>query len=61
MVVKHIQLPKKYLLLLLQVLLLWLHLLQQLRLQFSQVVLRNLLRFVDALPFFYFVGGAAAV
>ena len=29
-----------------------------LRLQFSQVVLRNLLRVVDALPVFYLVGGA---
>ena len=28
-----------------------------LRLQFSQVVIRNLLRFVDALPLFYMVGG----
>ncbi len=28
-----------------------------LRLQFSQIVTRNLLRFVDALPAFYFVGG----
>jgi uncharacterized RDD family membrane protein YckC len=28
-----------------------------LRLQFHQVVIRNLLRFVDALPFLYFVGG----
>jgi uncharacterized RDD family membrane protein YckC len=28
-----------------------------LRLQFNQVVVRNLLRFVDALPAFYFVGG----
>jgi uncharacterized RDD family membrane protein YckC len=28
-----------------------------LRLQFHQVVTRNLLRFVDMLPFFYFVGG----
>jgi len=30
-----------------------------LRLQFSQVVIRNLLRFVDSLPLFYFVGGLA--
>ncbi len=30
-----------------------------LRLQFHQVVTRNLLRFVDSLPLFYFVGGAA--
>lgn len=30
-----------------------------LRLQFSQVVMRNLLRFVDILPLFYLVGGAA--
>jgi uncharacterized RDD family membrane protein YckC len=28
-----------------------------LRLQFNQIVTRNLLRFVDALPFLYFVGG----
>ena len=27
------------------------------RLQFNQIVVRNLLRFVDALPVFYFVGG----
>lgn len=32
-----------------------------LRLQFSQVVLRNLLRFVDALPACYLVGGVAAL
>lgn len=32
-----------------------------LRLSFSQVVLRNLLRFVDGLPIFYLVGGLAAV
>jgi len=30
-----------------------------LRLQFHQVVTRNLLRFVDSLPLFYFVGGSA--
>jgi len=30
---------------------------QALRLQFSQVVVRNLLRFVDSLPVFYLVGG----
>src|SRR5260370_14012904 len=30
------------------------------RLQFSQVVMRNLLRFLDALPAFYFVGGVAS-
>ncbi len=30
-----------------------------LRLQFNQIVTRNLLRFVDALPACYFVGGAA--
>jgi uncharacterized RDD family membrane protein YckC len=29
-----------------------------LRLQFNQIVTRNLLRFVDSLPAFYFVGGA---
>jgi uncharacterized RDD family membrane protein YckC len=31
-----------------------------LRLQFSQVAIRNLLRFVDMLPAFYLVGGTAA-
>jgi uncharacterized RDD family membrane protein YckC len=30
---------------------------EALRLQFSQIVLRNLLRFIDSLPLFYFVGG----
>lgn len=30
---------------------------QGLRLQFSQIVIRNLLRFVDSLPLFYMVGG----
>ena len=30
-----------------------------LRLQFNQIVTRNLLRFVDSLPFFYLVGGLA--
>ncbi len=30
---------------------------QGLQLQFHQIVLRNLMRFVDALPLFYFVGG----
>jgi uncharacterized RDD family membrane protein YckC len=30
------------------------------RLQFNQIVTRNLLRFVDSLPLFYFVGGAAS-
>jgi uncharacterized RDD family membrane protein YckC len=30
---------------------------EALRLQFSQIALRNLLRFVDCLPLFYFVGG----
>jgi uncharacterized RDD family membrane protein YckC len=34
---------------------------QGLKLQFSQVVLRNLLRAVDFLPAFYLVGGAACV
>jgi len=29
------------------------------RLQFNQIVVRNLLRFIDELPFFYFVGGVA--
>jgi uncharacterized RDD family membrane protein YckC len=32
-----------------------------LRLTFAQVVLRNLLRFVDGLPVFYLVGGVAAL
>jgi uncharacterized RDD family membrane protein YckC len=32
---------------------------QGLRLQFSQVMLRNLLRFIDSLPVFYTVGGIA--
>ena len=32
-----------------------------LRLAFAQVVLRNLLRFVDGLPVFYLVGGVAAL
>jgi uncharacterized RDD family membrane protein YckC len=32
---------------------------QGLRLQFSQIVIRNLLRVVDSLPILYFVGGAA--
>jgi uncharacterized RDD family membrane protein YckC len=30
-----------------------------LRLEFSQIVVRNLLRFIDGLPIFYLVGGAA--
>jgi uncharacterized RDD family membrane protein YckC len=34
---------------------------QGLRLQFSQVVVRNLLRFVDAIPAFYLVGGLACM
>lgn len=34
---------------------------QGLRLKFSQVVIRNLLRFVDLLPLFYLVGGLACV
>ncbi len=34
---------------------------QGLRLQFSQVVIRNLLRVVDMLPLFYLVGGVACV
>jgi uncharacterized RDD family membrane protein YckC len=34
---------------------------QGLYLQFSQVVIRNLLRFVDSLPAFYFVGGIACL
>jgi uncharacterized RDD family membrane protein YckC len=32
-----------------------------LRLSFAQIVLRNLLRFVDGLPLFYLVGGAASL
>ncbi|MBW1705095.1 MAG: RDD family protein [Deltaproteobacteria bacterium] len=34
---------------------------QGLRLQFSQIVIRNLLRFVDSLPLFYFIGGLACL
>jgi uncharacterized RDD family membrane protein YckC len=34
---------------------------QGLRLQFGQIVIRNLLRFVDALPLFYLVGGVACL
>lgn len=34
---------------------------QGLRLQFSQIVIRNLLRFIDALPLAYLVGGLACV
>jgi uncharacterized RDD family membrane protein YckC len=34
---------------------------QGLRLRFSQVVIRNLLRFVDSLPAFYMVGGLACL
>lgn len=34
---------------------------QGLRLQFSQIVIRNLLRFVDGLPVFYLVGGVACL
>ena len=34
---------------------------QGLRLQFSQIVIRNLLRFVDALPALYLVGGLASL
>ncbi len=34
---------------------------QGLRLQFSQVALRNLLRFVDCLPAFYLVGGVVSL
>jgi len=33
---------------------------QGLKLQFSQILIRNLMRFVDALPAFYLVGGIAA-
>jgi uncharacterized RDD family membrane protein YckC len=34
---------------------------QGLQLEFSQIVIRNLMRFVDALPTLYFVGGAACL
>jgi uncharacterized RDD family membrane protein YckC len=34
---------------------------QGLRLTFAQIVMRNLLRFIDALPFAYLVGGVAAL
>ena len=34
---------------------------QGLKLRFSQVAIRNLLRFVDRLPFFYFTGGLACL
>jgi hypothetical protein len=34
---------------------------QGLRLQFSQIMLRNLLRFVDSLPIFYLVGGVSCL
>lgn len=34
---------------------------QGLKLQFSQIVIRNLLRFVDMLPLFYLVGGLACL
>jgi hypothetical protein len=34
---------------------------QGLRLQFSQIAIRNFLRFVDCLPLFYLVGGIACV
>ena len=34
---------------------------QGLRLHFAQIAVRNLLRFVDALPFFYLVGGVACL
>lgn len=34
---------------------------QGLRLKFNQIVIRNLLRTVDMLPFFYLVGGAACL
>ncbi|HLA50321.1 MAG TPA: RDD family protein [Thermodesulfovibrionia bacterium] len=34
---------------------------QGLRLQFSQIMIRNLMRFVDSLPAFYFIGGAACL
>ena len=34
---------------------------QGLRLQFSQIVIRNLLRFIDSLPLFYLVGGLSCL
>jgi len=34
---------------------------QGMRLQFSQIAIRNLMRFVDSLPAFYLVGGAACL
>jgi uncharacterized RDD family membrane protein YckC len=34
---------------------------QGFKLQFSQIVIRNLLRFFDSLPLFYLVGGAACI
>ncbi|MEM7393413.1 MAG: RDD family protein, partial [Verrucomicrobiota bacterium] len=34
---------------------------QGLRLQFSQIMIRNLLRLVDSLPMFYLVGGTVAL
>jgi len=34
---------------------------QGLRLQFSQIAIRNLLRFIDAFPLFYLVGGVACM
>jgi len=34
---------------------------QGLKLQFSQIVIRNLLRFFDSLPAFYIIGGAACL
>ena len=34
---------------------------QGLRLQFSQIVIRNLLRFIDSLPVFYLVGGLSCL
>lgn len=34
---------------------------QGLKLQFQQIAVRNILRFVDSLPLLYFVGGAAAL
>jgi uncharacterized RDD family membrane protein YckC len=34
---------------------------QGLRLQFSQIMIRNLLRFVDSLPAFYFIGGVTCL
>lgn len=34
---------------------------QGMKLKFSQIALRNILRFADSLPFFYFVGGVSSI